>query len=590
VRRVLFVVLADFADTDRRAWHLAASVDGPDLDVADALGRVAVRAERRGGYGAAAAAYERAAELSQDGEMRARLLFDAARNQWLGGHADSAAAALASARQLSEARVLRADIDRLRARLEVNVGSAAVAERLLLDAARSVGADDAERAVEMAVAAGLLRIYDAEAAHDPTSATLVMPAPAVDEGPRLRTLRALLDTHTADAEGRLPDALISLAAAVDTNRSVLPEQRPDDSALWTTCAGSEPDIVANLGNTAIHLGQDEVAHDCYSRVLADGRHSGAVTVVLYALPRLAFTQLLRGEWDEIRHGANEAVDLSTSVGQSALTAAPLAWLALLAALQGESTFDEHELRAAAASERHLGVLAQLVRDLQRWAAATVAANDSDHGRALHDFMAMRVPALRRMTFIERITAADRAGEREQAQVELDQLAAYAEASRLPWALAASEHAQGLLAPADRSGEHYEQALAHHRRSSRSLDRARTQLAYGELLRRSQQRTAARTHLRAALATFEDLAAEPLAARARAELRASGETARKRDPSTQVALTPMEAQVAQLVAQGLSNKDVAAQLWISPRTVAFHLRGIFAKQGISSRGELARLHL
>jgi DNA-binding CsgD family transcriptional regulator len=98
------------------------------------------------------------------------------------------------------------------------------------------------------------------------------------------------------------------------------------------------------------------------------------------------------------------------------------------------------------------------------------------------------------------------------------------------------------------------------------------------------------HLRAALATFEDLGAEPLAARARTELRASGETPRKRNPSTLAALTPMEAQVARLVAQGLSNKDVGAQLWISPRTVGFHLRGVFAKLEISSRGELAQLPL
>ena len=100
----------------------------------------------------------------------------------------------------------------------------------------------------------------------------------------------------------------------------------------------------------------------------------------------------------------------------------------------------------------------------------------------------------------------------------------------------------------------------------------------------------RTHLRSALTVFEELGAEPFINRAAQELRASGETARKRDPSALTALTPMELRVAQLVAQGLSNKDVAAQLWISPRTVAFHLRGSFAKLGVSSRGELARLQL
>lgn len=123
---------------------------------------------------------------------------------------------------------------------------------------------------------------------------------------------------------------------------------------------------------------------------------------------------------------------------------------------------------------------------------------------------------------------------------------------------------------------------------RPFDRARTHLAYGEALRRAHRRVDARTHLRTALEIFEDLHAESLIGRATQELRASGETARQRDPSTQ--LTPTELQVAQLVSQGMSNKDVAAQCWISPRTVAFHLRNCFTKLGVTSRGELAQLEL
>jgi DNA-binding CsgD family transcriptional regulator len=121
-----------------------------------------------------------------------------------------------------------------------------------------------------------------------------------------------------------------------------------------------------------------------------------------------------------------------------------------------------------------------------------------------------------------------------------------------------------------------------------LDEARVQLAYGEWLRRAQRRVDARHHLRHALQTFQDAHAEALADRATQELRASGETARKRDPSTLVKLTPMELKIAQLVSSGLSNKDVAAQIWVSPRTVAFHLRNIFAKAGVTSRGQLAQL--
>jgi hypothetical protein len=134
--------------------------------------------------------------------------------------------------------VLRADIDRLRGRLEVNVGSAAVAERLFSRAARAVAADDPERAAEMAVAAGLLRIYDPEAAHDRTGATLVLPGPTTTERPRMRTLRRLLDVQTADAEGRLPDALASLADAVEADASALPEPRPDDPGLRGPAPGA----------------------------------------------------------------------------------------------------------------------------------------------------------------------------------------------------------------------------------------------------------------------------------------------------------------------------------------------------------------
>ncbi len=195
-----------------------------------------------------------------------------------------------------------------------------------------------------------------------------------------------------------------------------------------------------------------------------------------------------------------------------------------------------------------------------------------------------------MAALDRFDAAVRAGEPDLAQTWVEQLSVFAEATGWAWADAAVAYGRALLAdPAD-APAWFETALAHHTAANRPYERARTHLAYGELLRRSQRRVDARPHLRAALALFEDLGAAPFATRATQELRASGETARKRDPSTLTALTPMELQVAQLVGQGLSNKEAAAQLWISPRTVAFHLRGAFAKLGLSSRAELTQLQL
>ena len=151
-----------------------------------------------------------------------------------------------------------------------------------------------------------------------------------------------------------------------------------------------------------------------------------------------------------------------------------------------------------------------------------------------------------------------------------------------------ERARALLAKApDEAARHYEQALQAHEHGGSPFDHARTELLYGEHLRRERRRSEARPHLRSALGTFEQLGAAPWSDRASAELRATGETARKRDPSAAAQLTPQERQIARLVGEGASNKDVAAQLFLSPRTVEYHLRKVFQKLGIASRNELIR---
>jgi DNA-binding CsgD family transcriptional regulator len=150
--------------------------------------------------------------------------------------------------------------------------------------------------------------------------------------------------------------------------------------------------------------------------------------------------------------------------------------------------------------------------------------------------------------------------------------------------------RALTADQEDAEPYFQEASAQHTKATRPLEAARVQLAYGEWLRRSQRRVDARQHLRLAAETFEDVHAAALTSRANQELRSSGETARKRDPSTLLELTPTELQIARLVSSGMSNKDVAAQCWISPRTVAFHLRNVFAKAGVTSRGELAQLDL
>jgi DNA-binding CsgD family transcriptional regulator len=242
-----------------------------------------------------------------------------------------------------------------------------------------------------------------------------------------------------------------------------------------------------------------------------------------------------------------------------------------------------------------GVLDVVLRDLVHWAHGVHHA--SRPASAFHRLAQISHDVQKRLAAVDRVEAAVRADQTEAARLWVDDLTGFAEATGQAWAGAAAAHGQALLADDVESADlHFQRALALHReaaeagRAGRPFNQARTELAYGEFLRRSRRRVDARVHLRTALAAFEGLRARPWADRAATELRASGETVRKRDDIGPAALTPQERQVAQLVQKGMSNKDVAAQLFVSPRTVDFHLRNVFAKAGVSSRGDLIGLDL
>jgi DNA-binding CsgD family transcriptional regulator len=188
-----------------------------------------------------------------------------------------------------------------------------------------------------------------------------------------------------------------------------------------------------------------------------------------------------------------------------------------------------------------------------------------------------------------VEAATRTGDLSKARETLTSFEAWVGSSGAAWARPVLESCRALVSEADEASGHFEEALRLGG-DARPFDLARIQLLYGEHLRRERRRMDARVHFRAALETFERLRAEPWAERARGELRATGETTRKRDPSTIDQLTPQELQIARMVGEGLSNKEVAAQLFLSPRTIDSHLRNVFSKLGITSRTQLARLPL
>jgi DNA-binding CsgD family transcriptional regulator len=561
-------------DPDRATWHRAAAADGPDAEVADALRDVAVRAEQRGGHLAAADAFERAAALTASEPERGTRLFGAARTAWAAGQALRARALAASARELTVDPLQRADIDRLRARIEINVGSAVDAHRIFTVAARAVADRDTGRALEMACAAALNRTYGADSGATLAADVLTrLQTPTGEDTARTASLRLLLRTLSASADMDFVRAAPALVQALEAGRQV-----------------EDLDVMGNLANAALHLGHDEGACFFYSAMASTAREAGAGMVVIYALERLAFAQLPVAAWASARSSVDEALTLARSVGQPTLTAAPLACLALLAARTGSDDFDRRLAALEDVVARHpLGIMTDPAHDVTRWAKGVRAAAQGDTAAALHHLAGMRVPALHRMATVDRLEAAVQAGETGRAVAWTDELAPFATGTAHPWALGAVDLGRALTtSDAEEATVAFEDAVTHYRRASRPYELARTQLAYGQFLRRTNRRVAARSHLRAALEVFTDLSATPHAERAAQELRASGETARKRDPSTLLDLTPMELKVARLVASGLSNKDVAAQCWVSPRTVAFHLRNVFTKVGVSSRTELAQL--
>jgi DNA-binding CsgD family transcriptional regulator len=589
--RALADALDSLEDSDRATWHRAAAADGPDENLVAALDQVGARAERRGGYRAAADAHERAADLTADPLAKAGRQLAAARNAWASGQTVRSSRLLSAARERADDPLLRADIDRLRGRIAVNVGSAADAHRIFTQAAEQVAVHEPVRALEMAVAAAVARSHGIDSgARLPADTINVDVSP--QDTPRTRCLKHLLVSTRHDIAGDRVSAFDELHAAQAT-------------ALGAADTLADLDLLGNLANAALHLGDDDTHRHFYALMLSTARENGDGMAVLYALQRVPFSQYVGGHWAALRNFSEEAVTLGLSVGQVAATAAPRAWLTLLAALEGRPEYDERitSLEALVAAHPPVGILAQPVEDLTRWAKGIRALLAGDANGALHQFRQMaaaswpmQLPALMLMSAQDRIDAAVRSDDRTQALAWVEDLDASAAGTDLPWAHAAaafgrarsSEHDD--MSEGSRVTELFETSLAHHAAANRPYDRARVQLAYGEFLRRNQRRVDARGQLRAALETFEDLHSRPLAERAGQELRASGETARKRDPSTALDLTPMELKVAELVSQGLSNKDVAAQCWVSPRTVAFHLRNVFTKTGVTSRGELAHLDL
>jgi len=574
-RRVAHRALADVlgTDADRRAWHLAAAVDRPDDMVVAALDAVAERAAGRGGHEAAAAAWARAAELTVGGEARGRRLYLAASSSWLGAHPSRAAAlATAAAADLTDP-LLRAQLLTLQGQIEWNTRSLNDGYDLILQAAQSAAGVDEAMTQQLAMLAASLSAFGARSARTVDPAALVT-APAPDAPARARAAWALLHGFAAAARR-------DWAAAAEDFRSAfaLTDADPLDDHV----------LQPNLGIAAVLIDDDERGLWLHEQQLTAARRAGALSMVEHALTRGVHSQIATGAWAKATGAAAEALPLAASTGHPGLTALPTAELALLAALRGDDAADRHLAEVTAIRKAHpVGITDSLAVDLAHWAQALRAGRQA--ATAVHHLEQIQGPALRRMAALDLFDIAVRGGRADVARSWLAEVEQFADATGVASAVAVSEHGRALLADEGDADEHFHRALAAHADSPRLPERARTELAFGEYLRRARRRVDARQHLRTALTLFEELGATPWAERAAQELRASGETARRRDVSTTTELTAQERQVAALVRQGLSNRDAAAQLFVSPRTVDFHLRNVFNKLGVSSRAELAALPL
>jgi DNA-binding CsgD family transcriptional regulator len=575
VHQALIAALEGDRHADRRAWHLAAATVGQDESVAGALEDLADRARRRGGPAAAATALERAAALSQETAPRARRLVAAAEYSWEAGHLERAQALLDQVEPGVVEPAGRARLAQLRGAIELAAGCPATACTLLVEGAKLVLELDPERATDMLV----LATWAALAADQPDR-ILEEIGPAVPRRPNP-------DVRIQ----RIADSLLILgrgwhaAADIDTRPPEADTAWPPPGLvwMWPMLVLTEP------------AGDDVTAEQLYARAVTARRAAGTVSSLTVALGSLALTELLLGRWPDALATANEGLRLARETGQKAMAASFLALLAWPAATQGRGDDCRRlaqEALAAAIPLRHAVVAAD--------ASWTLAQLDLIEGRpaaAFDRLLALADPrhptahaGIALLATRDLVEAAARLDRLEGMEPQVARFERWAQWDRRPWTTMNAQLSRALITQGEDAERHYQAALATDGLSEFPFDLARTELVYGEWLRRSRRRGDARPHLRTALELFEQLGAAPWAGQARAGLRATGESTRKRDPSTRYQLTPREREIARLAGQGLGNHEIGARLFLSTHTVSYHLHKIYAKLGISSRGQLIELNL
>jgi DNA-binding CsgD family transcriptional regulator len=569
-RRAAHRALADALpdrDVDRRAWHLASAAAGPDETASAALEQAAQRAHARSAYAVSATAYERAARLGADDARRGRLLLQAGDAAWLAGQAERARTLLDEAALLSP----DARIEYLRGDIAARRGPVMEGYALLVAAAEHAEPEAAvlmlSEAVDACFYAGATDRMLAAAAR----ATALVEAGADGQAP----------FYAAIAEGT-SRLLGGVAGGADALRRALALHESGDF-------GDDPRALVAASFVPVFLREAEEGRRLIDLAIETAREHTAIGVLPRLLHRLARDEAMTNRWQEAQARYHEAIRLSRETGQRTELAASLCGLAWFEGRQGKEECREH-----AAEGRELCIELG-IGFYETWSDAALGELELGLGRpaaAVEHFETQErrareigIDDVDMSPGAELVDAYLRLDRPEDAARAADDYEARARAKGQPWALARAARCRGLVE--DDFEQHFAEALRLHEQTPDRFETARTHLAFGARLRRARQRVRAREELRAALETFDALGPSPWADAATAELAATGETARRRDPSTLDELTPQELQIALLLAEGKTTREAAAALFLSPKTIEYHLRHVYRKLDIASRDELAQ---
>lgn len=561
-------------DPERQAWHRAQATSGVDEEVAAELERYAGRAQSRGGLAAAAAFLERATVLSPDPKKRATRALAAGTAKAQAGALGSALELLALAEAGPLEELERARVDLVRAQLAFATNRGSDAPPLLLKAARRLEGIDVELARATYLDALIAASMAGRAAEPHANITVVaqsarsVPQPPGNPAP----IDLLLDGLVAKIVDGYAAALPTLRAALVADTSGM---APDKELRWLSLAY----------RSAMDIWDDEHALDLSARAVDLAREVGALSELVLAVNDRALLLLLSGDPNGAAAAAEEAYATAEALRSTGVPWGPMG----VAAWRGKEDEASALISAATATSAAHGEGSMIAGGA--WADAVLKNGLGRYELAVQsaqqavDFSTNWVFGLSNWALMELTEAAARTGMSNVVADAQRRLSEMAEASGTDWALGSQARARALASEDDAAEKLHRESIEHFDRSRIKAQVARSHLLFGEWLRRERRRIEARAELHIAVEMLEANGMEAFAERARRELRATGETARKRRVDTHSQLTAQEAQVARLAREGLTNPEIAERLYISARTVQYHLGKVFSKLGITARSQL-----